>query len=935
MDLCRLESLNIALAARECEDYFERFEIWWLTRKDLKEDKKTVNFLAIIGKEAYSLIKNLAFPEPPVSLSFEAIKELLLRHLQPINFEAAERARFHSLQRREQQDIRPFILELQTQAARCNFGDQLQVQLRDRLIAGINNPNLQRKLLLLKDATFQSARNVCELYNDVQFVVKEDAPLLFNSTNSLRTATPKLRNFESQCHSNNTMSENTTEDNTRRMWNECKSCGRKHSRLTCKFRNSKCYNCGKIGHVKTVCRSTKSCLVHKEEPTESVADDFDSLALSTNMNPTSGHLWRSFIVNKGPKHSFIIDTGSVESFVPLEFVKGLQPAVRVYSTTVSVKGITGHPLTILGRCDLKLQDSSGISHVCHFLVINGGISLIGLKVMTLLGISLSLSTVCTENSVKDLILRCSKVTGGMNIQPVSLAITGDPIFIKRRVISFGLRDAVHNALLKLIEKGVLSPVSCSNWATPIVTPLKRDGRTPRICGDYRITLNKCLLRKTCTTEEPEDILHRLVGSKYFSKLDLKDAYLQIPLDKNSSMLTTINTPFGLFKYNFLPFGLSVSPAIFQDVMNMITAGLRGVAVYQDDIIVHGANPGEHDERLCALLEKFHSYNVAINPEKCTFRAETFSCLGYLVNADGFKPDPERFSLLSDAASPKTLDELRSLMGSLQYYSRFIPSFARKAESLFSIISSNQFIWTDEHEHTLRSLLQFLATDAVLRPFSPQLKSTVITDASPTGIGAVLEQEGHPVLCISRRLSPAERGYSQTQREALAVYWAVTRLHKYLFGCLFTIISDHSALQYIYHPDKSLAKTSAAMVQRWSIALSAYTYDVQYRSAKQIQHADYLSRHASSCDTDTSDCLLVQPLPVSRTALIADTRKYFHSVMTAVSKGWNSMTKRKFPQLFARREDLGVTPDGILCLNDRIIVPPTLKKLFYWICIQAT
>ena len=119
-----------------------------------------------------------------------------------------------------------------------------------------------------------------------------------------------------------------------------------------------------------------------------------------------------------------------------------------------------------------------------------------------------------------------------------------------------------------------------------------------------MTLNKSLLQQNCTTLEAEDILHCLVGSKYFSKVDLKDAYLQIPIDEQSSRLTTINTPFGLFRYNFLPFGLSVSPAIFQKVMNIITTNLDGVSVYQDDVIVHAPTKNLHDERLCALLERF-------------------------------------------------------------------------------------------------------------------------------------------------------------------------------------------------------------------------------------------------------------------------------------------------------------------------------------------
>ena len=146
-----IEPLNINCSAREVEDYFERYEIWWLTRKDAEDDKKCAHFLNFAGKDAYSLIKNLAFPDPPISLQYDKLKQLLLRHVQPINFEAAERAKFDMLVRRSDQNVREFILQLQTQATKCNYGNQLDIHLRDRLIVGVNFPDLQQKLLLLEN----------------------------------------------------------------------------------------------------------------------------------------------------------------------------------------------------------------------------------------------------------------------------------------------------------------------------------------------------------------------------------------------------------------------------------------------------------------------------------------------------------------------------------------------------------------------------------------------------------------------------------------------------------------------------------------------------------------------------------------------------------------------------------------------------------------
>ncbi len=173
---------------------------------------------------------------------------------------------------------------------------------------------------------------------------------------------------------------------------------------------------------------------------------------------------------------------------------------------------------------------------------------------------------------------------------------------------------------------------------------------------------------------------------------------------------------------------------------------------------------------------------------------------------------------------------------------------------------------------------------------------------------MLEQNGYPVICIVRKVSKAEQGYSQALLESLVVFWAVKRLHKYLFNIDFTICTDHRALEFVYHPDKSLSKNSSAMVQRWTVALGAYRYTIEHRSVKHKQHADFLSRHSHMSPPDPSkDCLLIQPVPISRKRLIQDARRYFGVVMKSLRTGWKALTKK----IYARREDLSTTPDRLL------------------------
>ncbi len=171
-----------------------------------------------------------------------------------------------------------------------------------------------------------------------------------------------------------------------------------------------------------------------------------------------------------------------------------------------------------------------------------------------------------------------------------------------------------------------------------MTPLKKDGVTPRICGDYRMTVNKVLNNYISTTEETEDLLNRLESSNVFSVIDLRNAFLRVPLDEASKQLTTISTPFGLVEYNFLPFGLWAASAFFQKVADEMIDGLPGVLPYQDDLIVHGMNPAEHLKNLHSLLLRLVETNVRINGVKCKIAQTSIPFLGFTIDASGIHPN---------------------------------------------------------------------------------------------------------------------------------------------------------------------------------------------------------------------------------------------------------------------------------------------------------
>ena len=768
MELPIIEQLNLRASPAEVEEWVERFELWSSIRKEVKKENQSTYFLTAGGRELYSLLKNLAYPKPPASLPFPELKELLLQHILPVNFQATERAKFNTLTRSPNTACREFILTLQKQASRCNFGDRLEENLRDRLIAGINKVELQRKMLMKPDLTFADARDICEQRDDVTAATTEQSAVFFQKF----TKNVNRPNIHPPARKTNTVPQNMNAST--KAINKCMSCGDLHLRSTCRFRNAVCHTCGKTGHIKKVCRGKRCHLTQPESLT-----DRDEESPVYVMQLTSGlqhYIHKTIIFDSGEHAEFIVDTGSSESVIPIQTLNRVAPGSSVKPTGVQLRGVTGHILPLLGEATLRVQDENRTSIPIRFLVSSNSPSILGLKALRALKHSVHLnmtqnesSSKGTQSSLRDLIMRCSNASGGMKVKPAKLEVEGEPLFLKRRILPYGLRDGVLCTLKKLEKDGIISQVNSSLWATPIVIAVKSDGKTPRICGDYRLTLNPRLKRCAATTEEPEDFMRAIHGSRIFSKIDLANAYLQIPLAEESRCLTTINTPWGLFQFNFLPFGLHVSSGVFQAAIDDVIGDLPGVRAYQDDVIIYGNSVEEHDERLLVLMERFADRNVSIKPSKCIFRATEIQFLGYVVDAYGYRPDPVRYEALAKVESPKDQNNLRSIMGCLQYYSRFIPNFASRAQPLFLAQSTDKWSWDDKLEETLRKLISCIVERPVLVAFSPIKPTTLITDASDVGIGAVLEQEGFPIICISRLMNKAEIGYSQTQKEALAIF----------------------------------------------------------------------------------------------------------------------------------------------------------------------
>ena len=379
-----------------------------------------------------------------------------------------------------------------------------------------------------------------------------------------------------------------------------------------------------------------------------------------------------------------------------------------------------------------------------------------------------------------------------------------PRFCKARSVPYSMRTLVDKELDRLVEEGVIEPVQFADWAAPIVPVLQSDKASVRICGDFKLTVNLASKLDRYPIPKIEDLLAKLAGGKMFTQLDMSQAYQQLPLDEQSKSYVIVNTHRGLFRYNRLPFGVASAPGIFQRTMENLLQGLPNVVVYLDDILITGPTEQEHLQALEEVLRRLDKAGLRLKRSKCLFMSPSVVYLGHKIDSQGLHPVAEKVKAVQDAPKPRNVSELKSYLGLLSYYGKFLPNLATTLAPLYALLrASARWQWTAKQEDAFRASKRLLTSSQVLVHFDPRLDLVLSCDASAYGIGAVLSHRmpdgaEKPIGFISRTLSPAERNYSQIEKEGLACVFGVKRFHSYLYGHPFTLITDHKPLLSLFN-----------------------------------------------------------------------------------------------------------------------------------------
>lgn len=443
------------------------------------------------------------------------------------------------------------------------------------------------------------------------------------------------------------------------------------------------------------------------------------------------------------------------------------------------------------------------------------------------------------------------------VQPIQMPVHRVPL---------SKRKQEYDTIQQYVRDGILAKVTeptpwCSNELIRERPPTEGKPGKFRICIDPSQTVNKALKRPLYQMPTLSENLHKLHRAKCFSIVDVLDGFLNVPLDHESSLATTMHTSYGRYRWLRLPFGISSAPEEFQLRLSTALEGLKGIANIADDILLFGEGDTyadaevDHDQNFLALMQRCKDKDIKLNATKLQFKLRQVKFMGEIITDKGIRPDPEKVKAIVDMPRPQNRAALLRFLGMLNYQSPYCPNLSGLLKPLRALTQADtEFLWSSTQEESFTSSKRLIANASTLRYYDMNKPVVLQVDASENGLGGALLQPNsdgnlQAVAFTSCTLSSAETRYAQIEKECLAICHAFQKWDHWLYGKAdVTVHTDHQPLESIL---KKALNKAPIRLQRMVMRLQRYSFQIEYKRGTSLYLADTLSRAALKTPTLTN------------------------------------------------------------------------------------
>jgi RNase H-like domain found in reverse transcriptase/Reverse transcriptase (RNA-dependent DNA polymerase)/Integrase zinc binding domain/Integrase core domain len=938
-----------------------------------------------IGTEASAKIMKAVKPKSFTDYKFDEIVKLCKNLFGIQRNSIVEHFKLNNRNQKEGESLSDFALELQSLAEYCEFGNFLDVALRDRFVAGVRSTRTKKVLLGLKSTTkFGEAVEAAKREELLQLEAGRMEIAEPASINKVQT-----ENFERRDTSNRAGGKFRGNKFVRERSNHGSE----------QEKSVHCYFCKKVGHYARNCYEKQRWLQQRGRGsyqqnrgrgsynnTNHISDSLGHLNLKGNgdeEDDDAADLVAKIDSMLGKKNknsiemvkvtvensvlSFEVDTGSKYSVISSSDYKKYFRERMLRKIDLPLSVVTGEKLKVLGNISVRVK-GKGKQHELELVVIETKKNFIPLlgrvwlnnlcpkwreafklnKVQEIDGKIEAKIKELRDKLVRDFKNNYKEIFDNDLSKPIK-NITVDMrmnenakgFVHKPYTVPFSIREKVEKQIDGLEKAGIIKRVEYAEWASPMVIVKKPNGDI-RACLDGSKTINPFIETNHYPIPLIDDLLVNKSDARWFTVLDLKGAYTQLCVSESTKQILGINTIKGLYVYNRLPFGVKPAASIFQSAMDKILEGIDNVQAYIDDVLIWGKDPIELCETMKQVFERLTQYNVKVNLEKCQWMVKEVKYLGHRITQEGIKPNTDKIKAIVDAPVPDNVTQLKSFVGMVMFYSKFLKNVNGKLSPMYKLLQKgHEWNWTVECQEAFEACKKELCGDHVLMHYDSRKPIVITCDASDSGISGVLSHrvdgEEKPVFYISRTLTKAEKKYPILHREALAMVFSMEKFYKYVYGHFVEIFTDHKPLLGIFKSKKGEPSVIASRLQRYIIRMSIFDYSLSHRKGKNNGNADGLSRlpiedKQSKEDVEEEKVCAIRSV-ISGNELVLDVEKIRQETekdeMLARLKrnildGWKNGVQKDLKHFYDKNEELGVEM-GCVMVGERVVIPTRLKQ----------